>query len=234
MLRPGGPKLPYNVVTGVVPLRNGWMTASCKIAGITMSCEDPVFYSAFVDILDNKPTFDVVAVHSPIGYLDQSTPGGRNCDREARAMLGARRGSAIRSAPSRAMLRGEVTDGLDAVSKVLLRHYREIAEEVTSYRQRTVYEVEPELTFFELNDRTPLRYSKHSEFGRDERRKILEARIQGVDRILSADLPGAKISRLLDAAACMWTARRIFAKVGTRIPEDPEWDSEGVRMEIVC
>ena len=60
-----------------------------------------------------------------------------------------------------------------------------------------------------MNERTPLRYSKHSELGRDERREILTARIQGVDRILSAELPGAKTSRLLDAAACMWTARRI-------------------------
>ena len=98
MLRPGGPQLPYNVVTGVVPLRNGWMTASCKIAGITMSCEDPEFYQKFVDILDYKPSFDVVTVHAPIGYLDEATPGGRTCDREARAMLGARRGSAVRSA----------------------------------------------------------------------------------------------------------------------------------------
>ena len=41
-------------------------------------------------------------------------------------------------------------------------------------------------------------------------------------------------SYLIDAAACMWTARRIFAKIGLRIPEDPEWDSEGLRMEIIC
>jgi predicted RNase H-like nuclease len=234
MLRPGGPQLPYQVVAGVVPCRSGWLVSSCKLAGVTMSIEEPMFFPNFIEILDYKPTFDVVGVHAPIGYLDEASTGGRTCDREARAMLGPRRGASIRSAPSRKMLSGQADESVDAVTRVLMRHYREIAEEVTSYRQRTVYEVEPELTFFELNDHTPLRYSKHSSLGRDERKEILEARIPDVDRVLLADLSNVGISRFIDAAACMWTARRIFAKVGTRIPEDPEWDSEGLRMEIIC
>jgi predicted RNase H-like nuclease len=31
----------------------------------------------------------------------------------------------------------------------------------------------------------------------------------------------------------MWTARRIVSRAITRLPEDPEWDSQGLRMEIV-
>jgi hypothetical protein len=31
----------------------------------------------------------------------------------------------------------------------------------------------------------------------------------------------------------LWTSRRIFAKAATRIPTDPEWDTEGMRKEIV-
>jgi predicted RNase H-like nuclease len=38
---------------------------------------------------------------------------------------------------------------------------------------------------------------------------------------------------LLDAAALLWTARRISARAGTRLPADPEWDVEGLRMEFV-
>ena len=151
-------------------------------------------------------------------------------------MLGPRRGSAIRSAPSRAVLDGlvnPVDDGLDAVTRILLRHYREVAQEMTPYRQRTVYEVQPELTFYELNDGQPLQYSKHFEIGREERRTLLEGKLDGVDRILDADLPGVKVSHLIDAAACMWSARRIFGKIGLRLPIDPEWDEQGVRMEIV-
>ncbi|MCW2929021.1 MAG: hypothetical protein JWM86_2989, partial [Thermoleophilia bacterium] len=38
---------------------------------------------------------------------------------------------------------------------------------------------------------------------------------------------------LLDAMADMVTARRIAARAVIRIPEDPEWDEQGVRMELL-
>jgi predicted RNase H-like nuclease len=236
MLRQGGPVLPYNVIAGVVPCRRGWLVVSCKIAGVTLSVEEPTYFDSFVEVLDYKPAFSIVGVHAPIGYLDEATPGGRTCDREVRALLGPRRGASIRSAPSRALLRGEVGagTGVDAVTLLLLPHYREIVEEVPAYRQRTVYEVEPELTFYELNESTPLKFPKQTELGRVERRTLLEARVQGVERIFESELDRVKPSHLIDAAACMWSARRIFGKIGFRIPQDPEWDSEGIRMEIIC
>ena len=101
------------------------------------------------------------------------------------------------------------------------------------YRQRTVYEVHSELSFYQLNDDVPLRYSKQSERGWEERRVLLEKRIPGVERIINAELTNVPYSHLLDAAAFMWTARRVFAKAALRVPTDPEWDSEGLRMEII-
>ena len=50
-------------------------------------------------------------------------------------------------------------------------------------------------------------------------------------RIIDAEVPGATLSHLLDAAAILWTARRIFAKAAVRIPSEPEWDEQGLRME---
>jgi predicted RNase H-like nuclease len=233
MLHRGGPELPYQIIAGVVPCNSGWLTASCKIAGVTMSIEEPMIFDTFAEILDYKPAFSVIGVHAPIGFLDEATPKGRECDKLAREMLGPRRGASIRSAPSRALLRGDVDSGVDAVTDILLPHYREISEEVAPYRQRTVYSVEPELTFYELNHDKPLAYSKRSEYGREERKALLVGRLDQVDRILCAELPRVKESRLIDVAACMWSARRIFAKIGHRIPENPEWDSEGLRMEII-
>lgn len=195
-----------------------------------------MYFERFAELLDYKPAFAAIGVHAPIGYLDMAQPGGRTCDREARAMLGPRRGASIRSAPSREVLNGSkdlAEAGLDAVSRVLLPLIREIAEEVPPYRQRRVFEVEPELTFYELNHEIPLRYSKRLEFGREERRTLLQARIEGIDRILEAELPKVTATHLIDASACMWTARRIFGNTGIRMPVDPEWDSEGVRMEIL-
>lgn len=119
------------------------------------------------------------------------------------------------------------------MTRKLLPRYREAATELQPYRQRTVYEVSSEMSFYQLNDDVPLRHSKRSELGRQERRELLAKKIPGVDRILDAQLPRVPHSHLLDVAAFMWTARRIFAKAGIRIPQDPQWDEQGLRMEIV-
>jgi predicted RNase H-like nuclease len=101
------------------------------------------------------------------------------------------------------------------------------------FRQRTVFEVHPELSFYQINGDKPLRWTKKFEVGRDERRSLLERRIPGIDRVLDAELYDVAPSRLLDAAALLWTARRIFSRSGTRLPSDPEWDDQGLRMEFV-
>ena len=111
--------------------------------------------------------------------------------------------------------------------------YREVAAEISAFRQRVVYQGHPELSFFQINADNPLRRSKQIEMGRDERRAILELRIPGIDVVLDAELLGVPQKHLFDAAALLWTARRVFAHAAKRIPTEPEWDSEGLRMEYV-
>lgn len=230
----GGPVLPYSVVAGVTPCAPGWLVVSAKLNGATFAPEPPRVLSSFVEVLDERPSFSVIALNAPIGYIDDSQAEGRTCDRMARALLG-RRGSTIHNAPTRASLRGAAPsgDGLDAVSVALLPRYREVAAEMAPYRQRTVYEVHPELSFFQINGDIPLRWTKKFEAGRDERRALLEKRIPGIDRVLDTELHDVPLAHLLDAAALVWTARRIFAHAGTRLPSEPEWDEEGLRMEFV-
>lgn len=230
-----GPDLPYSLVAGVKPCAPGWLVASAKLHGTTFAPEEPYVIETFVDVLDYRPTFAVIALNAPIGYLEEARPGGRTCDREARALLG-RRGSAIQSPPIRAQVEedGEYSaEGLNAVTRKLLPRYREVAQEMAPYRQRNVYEVTSELSFFQLNDDTPLRWSKRSERGQEERRALLAQKIPGGERVFDASLPRVPYSHMLDVAAFLWTARRIFARAGTRIPEDPEWDESGLRMDIV-
>jgi predicted RNase H-like nuclease len=108
---------------------------------------------------------------------------------------------------------------------------------MSSYRQRTVYEGNPELSFYFLNGNVPLQRSKKVEGGRDERRDILEQKVPGIDKILTMALEGefddVRIEKFYDASALLATARRVFTKSAKRIPTDGEWDSEGLRMEIV-
>jgi predicted RNase H-like nuclease len=123
--------------------------------------------------------------------------------------------------------------GLDAVTQKLLTRYREAAAEMAPYRQRTVYEVNSELSFYQLNEDSPLRFSKRTQAGQEERRGLLAKKIPGGDRIYDTKLARVPASHLLDVAAFMWTARRIFARAGVRVPQDPQWDESGLRMEIV-
>jgi predicted RNase H-like nuclease len=230
-----GPDLPYSLVAGVTPCRGGWLVVAAKLQGTIFAPEDPVRLETFVDVLDMRPSCSVIALNAPVGGLDQATVGGRTCDREARALLG-RRGSAIKSAP----IAVDTPDGtnllpdhIDAISRALLPRYQEVAREMAPFRQRTVYEVNADLSFYEMNEDVPMRWSKYSEKGTQERRSLVETKLPGVLRIIEAEVPGATPSHLLDATAILWTARRIFAKTAIRIPIDPEWDEQGLRMEFL-
>jgi predicted RNase H-like nuclease len=230
-----GPDLPYSLVAGVTPCGPSWLVAGAKLQGTIFSPEDPQLISPFSEVLDQRPAYAVIALNAPVGYLDFRIHGGRTCDREARTLLGPKRGSSIQSAPVRSST-NEIEfqdDNLDAISMTLLPRYREVAAEMAPFRQRTVYEVHSDMCFFHMNDGEPMRWSKQSEAGLEERRALLEVRFPGVQRILSAELPGASLSHLLDVAAFAWTARRIFARAAVRIPQDPEWDEQGLRMEIM-
>jgi predicted RNase H-like nuclease len=230
-----GPDLPYSLVAGVTPCRGGWLVAAAKLQGTIFSPEDPVRLETFMDVVDTRPAYASIALNAPVGGLNRAMVGGRSCDREARLLLG-RRAAAVKSAPARLDSTEGIDllpDNLDAISRTLLPRYQEVANEMAPFRQRTIYEVNTDLSFYQLNDDVPMRWSKHSERGMEERRALLEAKLPGVLRIIDGEVPGATAAHLIDAAAILWTARRIFAKAGVRIPIDPEWDEQGLRMEIV-
>lgn len=230
-----GPNLPYEVVAGVTPCGPSWLVAPAKLQGTMFAPELPQLIAPFSEVIDQRPTFAIIALNAPIGYLDRTVVGGRTCDREARAFLGPKRGSSVHSAPVRAPDNELefLPDHLDAISKTLLPRYREVAEEMAPFRQRSVYEVHSDVSFYALNGEQPLLYPKNTEKGQVERREILEAKFPAVDRILTAEIPGVTMAHLLDVAVFVWTARRIFAKAAIRTPEVPEWDEQGLRMEIV-
>jgi predicted RNase H-like nuclease len=230
-----GPELPYTVVAGVTPFNDKWLVASAKMAGSTFAPEPPKAYDSFLEVLSERPAFAIIVVNVPIGFLDTPDMGARTCDLQARALL-RRRGTAVHNAPSRAVFDGRVdytNDGLDAVTRTMLPRYREVALEMSSYRQRVVYEGHPELSFFQLHKDTPLTKSKVRAEGKEERRTVLEDRIRGSERYLDSDSFKLPQKHLYDAFALLWTARRVFGHAAKRIPVEPEWDLEGLRMEIV-
>jgi predicted RNase H-like nuclease len=209
-----GPDLPYSVVAGVTPCRGGWLVAGAKLHGTIFAPEDPVRLETFIDVVDQRPAYSIIALNAPVGGLEQASSGGRTCDREARALLG-RRGSAVKSAPVHADTPSGTNllpDQLDAITRTLLPRYQEVASEMAPFRQRTIYEVNADLSFYQLNGDVPMQWSKHSEKGIAERRALLELKMPGSLRIVDAEVPGATTSHLLDAGAILWMAIRIFAK----------------------
>ncbi len=229
-----GPDLPYSVVAGVTPCGPAWLVASAKLQGPTFAPENPQLIDTFSDVLDQRPTYAAIALNAPVGYLDEAAVGGRTCDREARSLLG-HRGSAIKSAPVRSPA-NEIEflpENLDAISMTLLPRYREVAAEMAPFRQRSVYEVRSDLTFYELNGGEPMHWSKDTEQGRNERMALLRSKVPGIERVLEAEIPGVQLFHLIDVSAFLWTARRIFLRAAIRLPEDPEWDEQGLRMEVV-
>lgn len=230
-----GPDLPYKVVAGATPWRSQWVVASAKMHAATFAPEEPRLYDTLLEVLNERPTYSVIVINAPIGYIAELGQGTRTCDREARGLLG-RRGSAVHNAPTRAALQEGVLPadtGLDAISRTLLPRYREVAEEMSPYRQRVVYEGNPELSFYQLNSNSPLRKSKKTVEGVAERTSVIEMKMPGAEKILDAEFRGVPRKHLFDAAALLWTARRVFAHAAIRLPSEAEWDSEGIRMELV-
>lgn len=228
-----GPKLPYTVVAGATPWARRWVVASAKLTGSVFSPEPPQLYTSFQAILDEHPAYAVIVVNAPIGFADRVDEGFRRCDREARALLG-RRAITIGRSPTRATVseQGNASnDRLDAITATRLPMMIEVAAEMSSYRQRQVYGGHPELSFYFLNRERPLLYSKTHAMGRDERRDVLVERVTGIEKITDADVAPTK--HLLDAAALLYSARRIFLRSAERLPMEAEWDSEGLRMELV-
>jgi predicted RNase H-like nuclease len=217
------------------------LAATAKLQGITLSPEEPQVFPSLVEVLDYKPAYQVIALFAPIGLLESPSVGGRKCDRDARRILGWPRSGAVISAPARGAL-GRATyeeassangGRLSIVAWQLLKKVTEVDVNMAPYWQRTVFEVHPELSFYQLNADQPVRYGKHTQVGLEERQALLQGRLPGVERILGAKMTAIVPTQLVDAAACLWTARRIVSRAVTRLPEDPEWDTMGLRMEIV-
>src|SRR3954454_8456148 len=99
-----GPKMPYDLLAGVVPCPQGWLVAAGKLIGVQVYPAEPAVVTTFRDVLDNIPQYKVIAVTIPIGLPTAPHRGGRAADAEARSLLGFPHAGAIGSTPTRSAL----------------------------------------------------------------------------------------------------------------------------------
>ena len=189
--RPSG--LPYQILAGVEPCPGGWLVAPGNLQGITVAPQPAYVLTSLADVLDYRPSFSVVALHAPVGLVE-APDERRLCDTTARDLLGVRAGAAV-PAPSRQLLEvrtfaeaKEIDPSLDIVRWRSLPKATEAIREVQSWRQRAVWEVNPELAFRQMNDGDVLRYSRRSIHGRRERQQSARGKAAG-DRAGAAGTP---------------------------------------------
>lgn len=233
--------LPYVTIGSSVPCPGGWLVMPGRLLGATVLAEEPFVHKTFAEVLDNRPSFTALTVGAPLAFPDAPAGGVRNAEREAAAELRWPRRLGLDPVPCRAALLAPTFEAAQAIEPWLtrltyrrFRAYREVETEIQLYHQRKVFSASPEVTFQMLNGDEPLTSSRHTLDGQRERLKLLEDRIPGITMLVNGvRVRGVGFRHLVEAAALLWTARRISGRVLSRMPVDPEWNDYGLRMEFV-
>ena len=232
------------LLAGVDGCRAGWVVVVARLDAQDAQEHQVRICARFDDVLCLEPAPAVIAVDMPIGLLGAPQPGGRDCDRLARRLLG-RRASSVFTPPIRPLLnathyahvRGH---GMSIQAFNILPKIREVDRVMTPELQHRVYEAHPELAFRTLAGH-PMQYRKKTVAGREERVRVLEQAqyplFQGIREAFAQTLrgyprPQVAPDDVLDAYALVGTALRIWQGQGRRVPCVPACDQQGLRMEI--
>jgi predicted RNase H-like nuclease len=211
---------------------------------------------SFADVMAAPEAPAIIAVDIPIG-LPQT--GGREADRIARSLVGARR-SSVFPVPSRRAIFAELGPFGDQQARyaayrracVIARGSSNPPKAISIYAfgifakirevdallqsdcaiRDKVRETHPELAFWRLNGERELSDSKKSEIGLARRRGLL-MEVGFVAAALSGAPPkGASPDDVIDAIACVEIARRIHDGRAWQFPNPPEYDAAGLPMAI--
>ncbi|MBI5027063.1 MAG: DUF429 domain-containing protein [Nitrospirae bacterium] len=192
----------------------------------------------------------VILLDVPIGLRERG-PQERLCDIEARKLLGPRRASSVFPAPCRAAINAATYEEANNINKQMtekglsiqtwniipkIREVNKFLLNNESARLR-IREIHPEICFWALYGRHPMKHSKKTKEGFSERMQVLQSVYSHTDNIISHALSTYRrneVARddILDALSATVTASGGLNNIFS-IPEAPELDSKGLRMEIV-
>jgi predicted RNase H-like nuclease len=238
-------------IAGVDGCKAGWIAALQDLETHEFL---PIVAPSFQEIAHGERAPVLTAVDMPIGLAQR---GPRQCDIEARALLGAR-GASVFPAPPRPLLQTtsyaqanalyrKLMDGkgLSRQSYNLIGKVREVDRAVRAAGRQNgqsapalglpIRECHPELAFLAMNGGQPLPASKHEAAGLELRRLLLEREL-GVSLrefvLATRRWRGVALDDVYDALACLWSAQRMLAGMAQRVPADPPADRFGLPMEI--
>lgn len=231
------------LVAGIDGTKRGWVVVTLDGDGLD-AFGTPSIKAALAQLQDAV----AVAIDMPVGLMDCARPGGRRCETAARAILG-RRASSVFSSPCRAAL--DAPDyaaasaanrassihglGLSKQAHAIFPKMREIDAALDPALQGRVFEVHPEVCFTQLARLEGQRIgdNKKSWAGATQRIALLEGGGVAVSALMSRTRElGAASDDIIDAAVAAWTARRRATGAAYCLPEDPDCDTRGLRMEM--
>ncbi|MEA3145348.1 MAG: hypothetical protein QOI53_775 [Verrucomicrobiota bacterium] len=228
-------------VAGVDGFKSEWCLVLLHLSSGELRARIVPTFSLLLNLPEDP---SILCVDIPIGLPDFTPIGGRSCEKQARRVLG-RRASSVFSALGRACLKGASRleadhlnreaggVGIGAQAWGLAKKLREVDLAVTADAQRTIYEVHPEVSFWAMNEKTPMLHSKKTAEG--ERVRVNALVQAGFPTEFVEKLPaGLKVRRddFLDACAAIWTAKRIANREAGRFPLGAERDVRGLDMAI--
>jgi len=223
-------------VAGIDGCRGGWIAFKVDLTSLGTSVE----LIDLPSILRNKPDdIAILAIDIPIGLLE----GPRACDKAARKLLGQPRGSSVFPAPCRAALgaqtyaeassinRQKTTRGLSQQAWGIAPKIKQVDDAITSECQRWAFEVHPEVCFWALNQRRPMKHNKKTKEGATERIALLRRVFPEIEQHLANRPPRVGADDLLDAAAAAWTALRWHRNEAECVCS-PEHDEKGLEVTV--
>lgn len=204
------------------------------------------------EVLDAPEKPATIAVDMPIGLPELIEGPGRAPERHVRPLLGARQ-SSVFSMPARAAVYAESyaeacreaaarSHPSRKISKQGFMIFPKIREVDALLRARPeaidcVFESHPEVAFVAMNGGAALNQPKKVKgkpwpAGMEQRRALLASAGIGA-ATLSAPAPkGAALDDLLDALACLVTARAIARGEAQSFPPQPMRDAHGIAIAI--
>jgi predicted RNase H-like nuclease len=189
----------------------------------------------------------ILTIDIPIGLAEG---GPRQCDLDARQLLGPR-ASSVFPTPVRAALAGATYSEACALSrsdcgKALSKQTFAIIDRIRAVDaalrgsptlRARVREVHPEVCFYFWNGGRPLAHGKKSVEGALERRALVEGTfgVGAHSRVRALYRPSRVADDdILDAFAALWTAQRVVRGEATTLPPQPPKDRHGLSMEMVA
>jgi predicted RNase H-like nuclease len=227
---------------GVDGCKGGWL---CIHLDHTLKSKG-VCYPTFAALMSEIGSSSLTLVDMPIGL-----PGlvKRQCDQIARRRLTRLRGSSVFPVPSReALMAQDYREACDLNQKALGVRISKQAwnlvpkiKEVDAWMlaqdptQRPVRECHPELAFWAIQGGVPMQHAKKTPLGAKERLEALQRYMPQAPTFydeLTQAFPRRLVAPddILDALVLALTAAKATALLS--LPDEPQVDSAGLRMEI--